>query len=256
VETFDDAQFEDAQQVPDQVIAEHVTGSPLLRYSNKESPISALTAVTLLFNKTVGTSEDTRASFPSKLRGVPPSTKGEETGVRNPGGVEFVQKAYQNDEDADQLHAADNNFAARIWSSIAGAFQSTFPSDEHSRTGTDGDSLLREILMVDSSSKSSTHGTSSFSATLLRSSVENGEFQAANERLKQGFDRCLFQSCCKGDTAADARIQELEQELHILEEELINESELLWEKDEKLYVDAVDKTTREATAKASGTYRA
>jgi hypothetical protein len=178
------------------------------------------------------------------------TTKGEEAGIRNLGGVEFFPKAYNDeDEDADQVNAADNIASMTMWSSTEGA------SDKHSLTGTDGDSLLRENLMVDSSSKSSTQ-TSSLHATLLRSSVENGEFQAANERLEQGFDRSLGQPCSKGDAAADARIQKLEQELHILEEELKNENQLLWEEDEKLYTDAVHNSTREATARSNGTYRA
>jgi hypothetical protein len=69
------------------------------------------------------------------------------------------------------------------------------------------------------------------------------------------FERSLGQSCSKGDAAADAGIQELERELHVLEEELKNENQLLWEEDEKLYDDAAHKTTREATARASGTHR-
>jgi CheY-like chemotaxis protein len=174
------------------------------------------------------------------------TTKGEEAGVRNPGRIEVVQKAYKDDdEEVDQVHAADN-VASMMWSSIEGA------SDEHSRTGTDGDSLLRENLMVDSSNKSSTQ-TSSLPVTLLRSSVENGE---ANERLEQGFDRSLRQPCSKEDAAADARIQKLEQELHMLEEELKNENQLLWEEDAKLHANAVHNSTREATARANGTYRA
>jgi hypothetical protein len=168
------------------------------------------------------------------------TTKGEEApSVRNPRGVEVVQKAYKDDEEADQ-----------VYSSIVGAGKPTFPSDEQSRTGrTDGDSLLRENLMVDSSSKSSAQASSQLPVTLLSSSVETGAFQAENERLKQGFDQSLFQLCRKGDAAADGRIQELEQELHILEEELKNE-------DEKLYADAVHKMPREVTARANGTYRA
>jgi hypothetical protein len=183
----------------------------------------------------------------SKKPRVETTTKGEEAGVRYLGRIKVVQMAYKDDdEEVDQVHAADN-ITSRIWSSIEGA------SDEHSRTGTDGDSLLRENLMVDSSSKSSTQ-TSSLPATLLRSSVENGE---ANERLKQGFDRSLCQPCSKEDAAADdARIQKLEQELHMLEEELKNENQLLWEEDAKLNADAVHNSTREATARENGTYRA
>jgi hypothetical protein len=121
----------------------------------------------------------------------------------------------------------------------------------------------------------------SLSAPLPRSSVENGEFQAllpVNERLQQELDPSL--SChtpcssSKGDAAADARIQKLEQELHLLEQELKNENQLeqelpiveeqeellknenqlVCEEDEKLHADAVHKTTTEATA--NGTYRA
>jgi hypothetical protein len=55
---------EATQHVPDQAIAEHLTGSPSLsRDSNKESPISIL--------KPIGSSEDTRASSPNELRGEP-----------------------------------------------------------------------------------------------------------------------------------------------------------------------------------------
>jgi hypothetical protein len=71
---------------------------------------------------------------------------------------------------------------------------------------------------------------------------------------QQGLNRSLFQPCSKGD-AADARIRKLEQELHILEEELKNENQPFWEEDEKLYADTVH-TTREATSRASGAYRA
>jgi hypothetical protein len=178
------------------------------------------------------------------------TAKGEEAGIRNPGGVEVVQNAYKDDEDADQVNSAGNFDTRMCWSStgVVGSFQPTFPSDEHSRTGTDRDSLLRENLMVDSSSTSSTQ-TSSLPTQLLSSPVEKGEFQAATERLKQGFDRSLFQPCSKGDTAADARIQELEQEIHILEEELKN-------KDETPYANAVHKMTLEATASANGANRA
>jgi hypothetical protein len=178
------------------------------------------------------------------------TSKGEEAGVRNPGGVEVVQTASKDDEDTDHVHVVGHLAPRMCWSStvIVGAFQSIFSSDEHSLTGTDGDSLLRKNLMVDSFITSPTQ-TSSLPVTLLRSSVENaGEFQAANERLKQGFDRSLCQPSSKGDAVADARIQELEQELHILEEALKNE-------DEKLYVGAVHKITREATTRADGTYR-
>jgi hypothetical protein len=177
------------------------------------------------------------------------TTKGEEAGV-NPGGVEVVQKAYKDDEVADQVYSA-GNLAARMSSSIVGACKSNVPSDEeHSLTGTDGGSLLRDNLMCDSSSKFPTQ-TSSLPAALLRSCVENDKFQAANERLKQGFDRSLSQPFSKGDAAADARIQKLEQELHILEDELKNENE-------KLYADAVHNSKREAkaTATANGMYRA
>jgi TolA-binding protein len=97
--------------------------------------------------------------------------------------------------------------------------------------------------MAEPSSKSSTQ-TSSLPATLPRSSVENGEFQTANE------------TCSKGDAAADARIQKLEQELHILEEELENGNQLLWEENENMYADAVHNSTREATASPDGTYQA
>jgi hypothetical protein len=78
----------------------------------------------------------------------------------------------------------------------------------------------------------------------------NGAFQAANERLEQGFDWSLCQPYSKGDTV-DARFQELEEELHILEEELKNQNQ-----DEKLYADAIHNSTREATASPNGTYRA
>jgi hypothetical protein len=102
------------------------------------------------------------------------TTKGEETGVIDPGGVAVVQKAYKDDED------------------------------------------------------------------------------------QQGFNRSPFQPCSKEDAAADARLRELEQELHILEEELKNESQLLGEEDEKLYADAFHTTMGEVTARASGSgaYRA
>jgi hypothetical protein len=186
-----------------------------------------------------------------KPRIVETTSKREEAGVRNPGRIEVVQKAYQDDEVADQVYSADYLAARMCRSSVVGPFQPTFPSNEHSRTGTDGDSLLRENLMVASSSKSSSQ-TSSLPAMLPRSSVKNGAFQTANERLKQEFDPPLSrQPCSKGDAAADARIQKLEQELHILEKELKNQNQ-----DEKMDVDAVHYSTREATASPNGTYRA
>jgi hypothetical protein len=67
--------FEDVQQFPDQVIADHLPGSPSLRDSKKESPVSILKLVTPLLHKPIGTSEDARASFQHELRGDPPSTK-------------------------------------------------------------------------------------------------------------------------------------------------------------------------------------
>jgi hypothetical protein len=72
---------------------------------------------------------------------------------------------------------------------------------------------------------------------------------------QQGFKQSLCQPCSEGDTAADARTQNLEQELHTLEDELKNENQVLREEDKKLHADAVHATTREATARASGTYR-
>jgi hypothetical protein len=76
VEAFEDAPFEDSQQFTSQVVAEHLAGSPSLRYSNKESPISALEPVTPLLHEPIGNSaEDTRASFQHELRGDPPSTE-------------------------------------------------------------------------------------------------------------------------------------------------------------------------------------
>jgi hypothetical protein len=149
---------------------------------------------------------------------------------------------------SDANHLAPRSKKPRI---VGALFQPTFPSNEHSHTGTDGDSLFREHIMVDSSSKLPTQ-TSSLPATLLKSSVENGAFQAANERLEQGFDPPLScQPCSKEGAAADARIQKLEQELHTLEEELKNQNQ-----DEIMDVDAVHNSTREATASPNGTYRA
>jgi hypothetical protein len=167
------------------------------------------------------------------------TTKGVQAGVSDPGGVAVAQKADKDDEEA---YSAGNSDARTSWSStgIVGAFQPTFLSGEHSRTGTDGDSLLRENLMVDSSSKSSTQ-TSSLPATVL--SVENGTLQAESQPYSKG-----------DDTAVDQELHILEEELHILEEELKNENQSLWEEDEKLHADVVHKTTREATASASGTF--
>jgi hypothetical protein len=73
---------------------------------------------------------------------------------------------------------------------------------------------------------------------------------------QQGFNGSLFQPCSKEEAAVDARIHQLEQELHILEQELKNENQLLWGEAEKMYADAVHTPTREATARASGMYRA
>jgi hypothetical protein len=91
-------------------------------------------------------------------------------------------------------------------------------------------------------------------------------FQKADkdDEDRQGFIWPLFQPCSKGDAVADeslrkleqGRLRKLEQELRILEEELKNETQPLWEEDEKVYADAVHRTTREATARASGKYRA
>jgi hypothetical protein len=78
-----------------------------------------------------------------------------------------------------------------------------------------------------------------------------------DEEDQQGLkNQSRFQPCSKGDASDDARIQKLEQEVRIIEEELKNESQLLWEEDEELYTNAVHTATREATAIASGTYRA
>jgi hypothetical protein len=41
----------------------------------------------------------------------------------------------------------------------------------------------------------------------------------ADDEDQQGFNRSLVQPCSKGDIAADAGIQKLEQELHVLEQE-------------------------------------
>jgi hypothetical protein len=77
-----------------------------------------------------------------------------------------------------------------------------------------------------------------------------------DEAQQEELNRSLFQPCSEGDAVADARIRKLEEELHILEQELKNEDHLVWKEDEKLHADAVHKPTREATARASGTYRA
>jgi hypothetical protein len=127
-------------------------------------------------------------------------------------------------------------------------------SSDEPRPRTDGDSLFHGNLMDESSSKSPAR-TNSLPTTLLKSSVENVAFQVENERLEQGFNRSRCQPCSQADAAADAGIQKLEQELHILEEELKNENQLLWEEDTQLHVDALHKPTREATARASGAYR-
>jgi hypothetical protein len=84
--------------------------------------------------------------------------------------------------------------------------------------------------------------------------VEVAQKADEDDEDQQGFNRALFQTCSKGDAATDARIQKLEQELHILEEELKNENHLLWKEDEKAYTDVVHSTTREVTTRASGKY--
>jgi hypothetical protein len=82
--------------------------------------------------------------------------------------------------------------------------------------------------------------------------VQKAFKQEDDERLKQEFDPSLGQPCSKGDAAAtNARLRKLEQELHILEEELKNQNP-----DGKLYAYGVHNMTREATAITNGTYRA
>jgi hypothetical protein len=49
--------------------------SPSVRGSNKESPISPHTSVAPFLHEPIGNSEDSRASFPNEIRGVPPSTE-------------------------------------------------------------------------------------------------------------------------------------------------------------------------------------
>jgi hypothetical protein len=74
---FEADQFEDTQQVPDQVIAEAEMGYCSLRDINKELPISPHTLMTPLLDEPIGTSEDTRASTetgPIVTAPLPPGT--------------------------------------------------------------------------------------------------------------------------------------------------------------------------------------
>jgi hypothetical protein len=167
------------------------------------------------------------------------TTKGEEAGVRNPGFFEVVvQKAHKDDED-------QQGFDRSLWQPC-------------SKGDTAADARIQELELE---------------LHILEEELKNGEesgdsdpggvavFQKddKDDENQQGFNRSLLRR-----DAADIRLRKLEQgllrkleqEIHIVEEELKNENQPLCEEDEKLYANAVHKTTREATARASGTYRA